>query len=228
MLDALASHLDAIAALAPVWGYALIFAFMAVESSFIPFPSEIVMIPAGFLAARGELSIHAPVPDLVLAILVGLAGSLAGAYFNYYLSAKLGEPFLRKHGKWFFLKPEALDRACEVFNRYGGATTFVCRLVPVIRQLISIPAGLSRMPLGQFALFTSLGAGLWSAILAGAGYWLAVSAGTDMTWKELVHKGKGLVDAYLVWIILGAALLAAGYIYISKLVMGRREPKANG
>ena len=79
MLDSLASHLDTIAALAPVWGYALIFAFMAIESSFIPFPSEIVMIPAGFLAARGELSLHAPVPDLLLAILVGLVGSLAGA-----------------------------------------------------------------------------------------------------------------------------------------------------
>ena len=222
MLDALASHLDAIAALAPVWGYALIFAFMAVESSFIPFPSEIVMIPAGFLAARGELSTGVPWLDCVLAVAVGVAGSLAGAYFNYVLSAKLGEPFLRKYGKWFFVKPEALDRAEEVFNKYGGATTFVCRLIPVIRQLISIPAGLSRMPLGQFSLFTSLGAGIWSAILAGAGYWLAVSAGTDMTWKELVHKGKGLVDAYLLWIILGGLVLAAGYVAVSKLVMRRR------
>lgn len=222
MLDALASHLDTIAALAPVWGFALIFAFMAIESSFIPFPSEIVMIPAGFLAARGELSLHAPVPDMALAILVGLLGSLAGAYFNYYLSAKLGEPFLRKYGKWFFLKPEALDRACEVFNRYGGVTTFVCRLIPVIRQLISIPAGLARMPLGKFTLFTGLGAGIWTVILAAVGYALGRSAG-DITYLELVHRGKAMLDANLVWILLGAALLAAGYIYISKLVMRRRE-----
>ena len=222
MLDQLAAHLDTIAAHAPAWGFALVFLFMAIESSFIPFPSEIVMIPAGFLAARGELSTGIPWLDCVLAVAVGVAGSLAGAYFNYILSAKLGEPFLRKYGKWFFVKPEALDRAEEVFNKYGGATTFVCRLIPVIRQLISIPAGLSRMPLGQFALFTSLGAGIWSAILAGAGYWLAVSAGTDMTWKELVHKGKGLVDAYLVWIILGGLALAVGYVAVSKLVMRRR------
>ena len=222
MLDALASHLDTIAALAPVWGFALIFAFMAIESSFIPFPSEIVMIPAGFLAARSELSLHAPVPDLVLACAVGIAGSLAGAYFNYYLSAKLGEPFLRKYGKWFFLKPEALDRACEVFNRYGGVTTFVCRLIPVIRQLISIPAGLARMPLGKFTLFTGLGAGIWTVILAAVGYALGRSAG-DITYLELVHRGKAMLDANLVWILLGAALLAAGYIYISKLVMRRRE-----
>lgn len=220
MLDQLASHLDTIAALAPVWGYALIFFFMAVESSFIPFPSEIVMLPAGFLAARGELTLHTPIPDLALACLVGLLGSLAGAYFNYYLSSKLGEPFLRKYGKWFFVKPEALDRACEVFNRYGAATTFVCRLIPVIRQLISIPAGLAKMPLGKFTLFTGLGAGVWTVVLALAGYGLGRSAG-DITYLELVHRGKALIDAHLLWIILGGLLLAVAYIAVSKLVMRR-------
>ena len=221
MLDAIASHLDAIAALAPVWGYVLIFFFMAVESSFIPFPSEVVMIPAGFLAARGELTLHAPVADLALACATGLLGSLAGAYFNYYLSAKLGEPFLRRYGKWFFLKPEALDRACEVFNRYGALTTFVCRLIPVIRQLISIPAGLARMPLGTFTFFTSLGAGIWTFLLALAGYSLGRTAG-DITYNELVHRGKELIDANLVWVILGGVLLAVAYVGISKLVMRRR------
>ena len=167
MLDAIASHLDAIAALAPIWGYVLIFLFMAVESSFIPFPSEVVMIPAGFLAARGELTLHSAPLDLTLACFVGLLGSLAGAFFNYWLSAKLGKPFLQKYGKWFFVKPEALDRACEVFNQYGAATTFACRLIPVIRQLISIPAGLARMPLAKFAVFTGLGAGIWTTIRGG-------------------------------------------------------------
>ena len=221
MLNQLAAHLDAIAALAPVWGYALIFLFMAIESSFIPFPSEVVMIPAGFLAARGELTLHAPVADLALACATGLLGSLAGAYFNYYLSAKLGEPFLRRYGKWFFLKPEALDRACEVFNRYGALTTFVCRLIPVIRQLISIPAGLARMPLGTFTFFTSLGAGIWTFLLALAGYSLGRTAG-DITYNELVHRGKELIDANLVWVILGGVLLAVAYVGISKLVMRRR------
>ena len=221
MLDQLASHLDAIAALAPLWGYAFIFFFMAIESSFIPFPSEIVMIPAGFLAARGELSLHAPMGDLVLACVLGVAGSLAGAYFNYWLSAKLGEPILRKYGKWFFVKPEALDRACEVFNRYGCATTFICRLIPVIRQLISIPAGLARMPLAKFSLFTALGAGIWTVILALAGYGLGRSAG-EITYKELVHRGKAMIDAYLVWVILGGVILTAAYMIISKLVMRRK------
>ena len=224
MLDQLASHLDTFAALAPVWGYAFIFAFMAIESSFIPFPSEIVMLPAGFLAARGELSLRAPVPDLLLAILVGLIGSLAGAYFNYYLSRRLGEPFLRRYGKWFFVKPEALDRAEEVFNKYGSATTFVCRLIPVIRQLISIPAGLSGMPLGKFTLFTGLGAGIWTAVLAVTGYMLGRSAG-DITYLDLVHKGKALVDGHLWWIVLGGLVLIVAYVAMGKLVMRRSAPR---
>ena len=221
MLEHLAGHLDTFAALAPLWGYAFIFAFMAVESSFVPFPSEIVMLPAGFLAARGELTLHVPAADLTLAIVVGVAGSLAGAYFNYFLSRWLGEPFLRRYGKWFFVKPEALDRAEEVFNRYGAVTTFVCRLIPVIRQLISIPAGLSGMPLGKFTLFTGLGAGIWTAILAATGYVLGRTAG-DITYLELVHKGKALIDAHLIWLILGGLVLGAIYLMVSKRVMRSR------
>ena len=221
MLEHLAAHLDTFAALAPLWGYAFIFAFMAIESSFVPFPSEIVMLPAGFLAARGELTLHLPAADLALAIAVGVAGSLAGAYFNYFLSRWLGEPFLRRYGKWFFVKPEALDRAEEVFNRYGAVTTFVCRLIPVIRQLISIPAGLSGMPLGKFTLFTGLGAGIWTAILAATGYVLGRTAG-DITYLELVHKGKALVDAHLIWLILGGLVVAVLYLLVSKRVMRSR------
>jgi membrane protein DedA with SNARE-associated domain len=221
MLEHLARHLDTFAAMAPLWGYAFIFAFMAIESSFVPFPSEIVMLPAGFLAARGELTLHAPAADLALAIAVGVAGSLAGAYFNYFLSRWLGEPFLRRYGKWFFVKPEALDRAEEVFNRYGAVTTFVCRLIPVIRQLISIPAGLSGMPLGKFTLFTGLGAGIWTAILAATGYVLGRTAG-DITYLELVHKGKALVDAHLIWLILGGLVVAVLYLLVSKRVMRSR------
>ncbi len=220
MLETLAQYLNDAAALAPVWGYALIFFFMAVESSFIPFPSEIVMLPAGFLAARGELTLHSPLPDLALAVAAGVTGSLAGAYFNYFLARWLGEPFLRRYGKWFFVKPEALDRAEEVFNRYGAVTTFVCRLIPVIRQLISIPAGISGMPLGKFTFFTALGSGIWTAILAFTGYALGRTAG-NITYLELVERGKAMVNAHLVWIILGAFVLGGAYMALSRLVMKR-------
>ncbi len=228
MLEALASHLDAIAALAPTWGFAAIFFFMAVESSFIPFPSEVVMIPAGFLAARGELiattgafGVQAAPVALSLAVLTGIAGSLAGAYLNYYLALKLGKPFLEKYGKWFFVKPEPLAKACEVFNKYGAATTFVCRLIPVIRQLISIPAGISRMPLGSFSAFTALGAGIWSAILAAAGYWLGKTSGS-MTYLELVTKGKDMSAKALPYVIVAAFVLVGMHLLVAAK-MGKKR-----
>ena len=224
MLDMLASHLDQIAVYAPVWGFALVFFFMAVESSFIPFPSEIVMIPAGFMAARGELAFHSAYLDLIVAVLAGLAGSLAGAFANYFLSAWLGEPFLRKHGKWFFLKPAALDRAIELFNRHGNLATFVCRLLPAIRQLISIPAGIAKMPLGAFSFFTALGAGVWTAILALIGFCLGRTAG-NISYRELVHRGKAQVDDNLVWVVAAVALLVVSHVLVSKLVMKQNGGK---
>ena len=220
MLETIASHLDSIAALAPTWGLLFIFVFMAIESSFVPFPSEVVMIPAGFLAARGEMGVGSPLVAVWVAIAVGVLGSLAGAFINYYLALWVGKPFLEKYGKWFFLKPAALERACEVFNRYGAATTFVCRMVPAIRQLISIPAGIARMPIGSFTLFTGLGAGVWTAILAFAGYGLGKSAG-GITYLELCTKGKEMASAHLPLVIGGALVLAAAYVLVSKLVMKR-------
>ena len=221
MLETIASHLDSLAALAPTWGLLFIFVFMTIESSFVPFPSEVVMIPAGFLAARGELGIGSPLAAVWVAIAVGVLGSLAGAYVNYYLALWVGKPFLEKYGKWFFLKPAALERACEVFNKYGAATTFVCRMVPAIRQLISIPAGIAKMPLGSFTLVTGLGAGVWTTILAFVGYGLGKSAG-DITYFELCTKGKEMAAANLPLVIGGALALAGLYVLISKLVM-RRE-----
>ena len=220
MLETIASHLDAVAALAPTWGLLFIFVFMAIESSFVPFPSEVVMIPAGFLAARGEMGIGSPLVAVWVAIAVGVLGSLAGAYINYYLALWVGKPFLEKYGKWFFLKPEALERACEIFNRYGAATTFVCRMVPAIRQLISSPAGIAKMPLGSFTLFTGLGAGVWTAILAFVGYGLGKSAG-GITYLELCTKGKEMAASHLPLVIGWALVLAAAYMLVSKLVMKR-------
>ncbi|MBR2940255.1 MAG: DedA family protein [Kiritimatiellae bacterium] len=222
MLETIASHLDSLAALAPTWGLLFVFVFMAIESSFIPFPSEVVMIPAGFLAARGELGLGSPLVAVLAALAAGVLGSLAGAYVNYYLALWVGKPFLEKYGKWFFLKPAALERACEVFNRYGAATTFVCRMVPAIRQLISIPAGIARMPLGSFTLFTALGAGIWTAILAFVGYGLGRTA-EDVTYLELCTKGKEMAAAHLPFVIGGALVLVALYLLASRLAMGGKR-----
>lgn len=217
MIETFAGYLDVVAALSPWWKLALIFTFMAVESSFIPFPSEVVMIPAGFFAVRGEMGGH-PLTALVLAVVVGVLGSLAGAYANYFLARTLGKSFLERHGRWFFLSPSALERACEIFNRYGAAMTFVCRMVPAIRQLISIPAGIARMPLVPFTVFTTLGAGIWTAILAAVGWYLGRTAG-DIGYLELCQRGKALVGEHL-WLAIGAALaLVAAHFAISHWVM---------
>ncbi len=218
MTELIASHLDQAIQLAPVWGFLLIFIFMTVESSFIPFPSEVVMIPAGFLAYRGSLTTHIPALDLTLAILIGLAGSMAGAYINYYLSIWLGRPFLRRYGKYFFLSEQHLDRAEEIFRKYGDLATFVCRLLPAIRQLISIPAGLARMNLGRFTLFTALGAGIWTAILAAVGWYFGHLAG-DMTSLEMVSRGKELIHKHYIWILVFLAVFIAAYLLIQKAVM---------
>lgn len=218
MTDFLVGSIETVAALAPAWGFFLIVVFMTVESSFIPFPSEVVMIPAGFLAARGELTTGVSWLDAVLAVVAGTVGSLAGAYVNYYLALRLGEPFLEKYGKLFFLPPEKLRRAQEVFRRYGAGATFVCRLLPAIRQLISIPAGLARMPLGSFSLWTGLGAGIWVAVLTATGYSFGVTT-SDMTYRELVDAATGAIRANYVYAI--PALLAgfAGYVAVSRRIM---------
>ena len=222
MLETIAAHLDTVAALAPQWGLLFVFVFMAVESSFIPFPSEVVMIPAGFLAARGELGLGGPVYAAAAAVVVGVLGSLAGAYINYFLALSLGKPFMERYGKWFFLKPAAFARACEIFNKYGGAATFVCRMLPAIRQLISIPAGIARMPLAPFTVFTALGAGVWTAILAAAGYAIGRSAG-DISYLDLCIRGRDAALSHLPLVIVAAVLFVAAYAGVSRLVMRRSE-----
>ena len=221
MVDVIAGHIEFAASHAAVWGFIIIFVFMTIESSFIPFPSEVVMIPAGFLAYRGALTTGIPWLDLILSIVFGLLGSLAGAYVNYYLSVWLGRPFLHKYGKYFFLKEETLDRAEEVFREYGDLATFVCRLLPAIRQLISIPAGLSKMNLGRFTLFTGLGAGIWVIILTLIGVYFGHLAG-DMSYVDMVRKGKDLIADNYIWILIGLVVFTLAYFWVHKRIMKRK------
>jgi len=150
------------------WGYAGIFVSMFLESSFFPFPSEIVMIPAGYLAFQGKMQLSA-------AIITGAAGSLLGALFNYFLALKFGRAFLLRYGKYLLLKPESLEKLERFFAKHGEISTFNGRLIPGIRQYISMPAGLARMPLGRFSFYTILGAGIWVSVLALLGYYLGAN-----------------------------------------------------
>ena len=179
-------------------GYTGIFIMMFLESSFFPFPSEVVMIPAGYLAYKGEMNMY-------LVILFGILGSLAGSLFNYYLAIKFGRRFLIKYGKYFFIKEETIVKMEEFFKKHGHISTFSGRLIPVVRQYISLPAGLAKMNLFVFSLYTSLGAGIWVAILAILGYYLG--------------DNEGLIKEYLRYIIV-AILIALAFLafwYYKKL-----------
>ena len=147
------------------WGYAGIFVMMFLESSFFPFPSEVAMIPAGYLAHKGEMS-------LALAFILGTFGSLLGAIFNYYLCYFFGREIILKYGKFVGITHEKMDKFEAFFNKHGEISTFNSRLIPGIRQYISLPAGLAKMNIFRFCLFTTLGAGVWCAVLLAIGYFL--------------------------------------------------------
>ncbi len=147
------------------WGYWGIFVLMAMESSVIPVPSEIVMPPAAFWAAQGKM-------DLGGVILAGTLGSYCGSVISYVLAKTLGDPVLKKFGKYVFLSPVRLQFAEKWMNRLGVFGVFLARLLPVVRHLISIPAGIFKMPFRCFSFATVLGAGLWCAVLSWFGQML--------------------------------------------------------
>ena len=176
-------------------GYPGIVILMAIESSFIPFPSEIVMPPAGYQISQGQMS-WMPV------ILAGTAGSLLGAYINYFLALWLGRPFFVKYGKYVLVSEESIVKAETFFQNHGEITTFVGRLIPMIRQLISLPAGLARMNLAKFTAYTALGAGIWIVVLTVIGYFVGEN-------KELF--ARYLHDA-TVWTLVAVGALVYGYV----------------
>lgn len=181
------------------FGYAGIVALMAVESSFIPFPSEVVMIPAGYLAAQGKM-------ELWLVILAGLGGSMIGAYINYFGALWIGRRFLAQYGRYVFISQKTLEKMDLFFERHGAISTFTGRLIPGVRQLISLPAGLARMNLGLFSLYTALGAGLWGAILAFLGYFIGGN-------EELIGR---YLREITISLLVGAAAVVAGYLWLMK------------
>ncbi len=183
-------------------GYLGLLLLMAMESSVLPVPSELVMPPAGYLAARGEMNVF-------IALLCGTAGSMIGAYVNYLVAARLGRWVFVRYGKWVLLTEKSLEKTERFFARHGEIATFVGRLFPVIRHLISIPAGLARMPLGKFFAYTGAGAGIWCSILLAIG-WIIGKAGENpdpAVLKAYSHRAilillpvlVVIVVVYLVW-----------------------------
>ncbi len=181
------------------WGYLGIFLLMAVESSFVPFPSEIVLIPAGYLASKGDM-------NLGMIMTSALGGSLVGAFINYYLALMLGRRILQKYGKYFFINENALNKMDNYFEKHGAISTFMGRLIPGIRQLISIPAGIARMNLVVFSTYTALGAGIWALVLTMLGYFIG--------------ENQELIDTYLkqitITVLVLLVILGSWYYYYQK------------
>ena len=179
------------------WGYFGIFIMMAIESSFIPFPSEIVLIPAGYLASQGEMS-------LGMIMLSALGGSMVGALINYFLAFTLGRTILEKYGKYFFIKQATLVKMDTYFLKHGAISTFTGRLIPGVRQLISIPAGLCKMDIVKFSAYTALGAGIWALILTLLGYFIG--------------ENEELINTYLkqITIVVMLVLVIISAIYYAK------------
>ncbi|WP_270970075.1 DedA family protein [Campylobacter upsaliensis] len=184
---------------ASAWGYLGIIILMTIESCFIPFPSEVVMIPAGYLAHKGEL-------DFSLCILSGVFGSVLGALINYYLCFFWGRDFILRYGRFFGITEEKFAKFEVFFNRHGEFSTFVCRLLPGIRQYISMPAGLAKMRVINFVIFTAAGSGIWVSILVFLGYFLGENE--DLI-KEYLHQ-------ILLFILLFVFITSLIYIKIKK------------
>ncbi len=176
-------------------GYLGIFIGMFLESSFFPMPSEIIMIPAGVSAATGNMNIY-------LAILAGTGGSLFGALLNYFLAISFGRSILFKIGKYFFMSPNNIIKIEEYFNKHGSISTFIGRLIPGVRQYISLPAGIARMNLIKFSIYTTLGAFIWCTILAYLGF--------------LIGENQDLIKECLHFLIIICLLICSivGFIYI--------------
>jgi len=172
MIDALNSLVLFILSIVNNFGYLGIFLGMVLESSLIPFPSEIILIPAGALVAKSQMS-------FLGVLVVGTLASLVGALINYFIALVFGrqlvEAFMEKYGTFCFITKKELEKADIYFEKHGDITTFVGRLIPIVRQFISLPAGFTKMNLPKFCLFTTLGAGIWTLVLISVGYFFGSS-----------------------------------------------------
>ncbi len=186
--------------------YLFVFVFMVIESSFIPFPSEVVVPPAAYLAMqKGDMNIF-------VVVLVATAGAMVGALVNYVLALLIGRPIVyafadSRFGHACLIDRAKVEKAEKYFDEHGAASTFFGRLIPAVRQLISIPAGIAKMNIWVFLLFTGLGALLWNGVLAGLGWWLSRHVSLDELYVS-VEK----YNSYLTIAGLGVLLLCVLYI----------------
>ena len=195
------------------WGYPGVILLMAMESSIFPVPSEVVMPPAAFLAAQGKMNIWG-------VIAAGTVGSWLGAAITYWVSRWLGHAVIKKWGKYFLITEEKLKRAEHFAERYEAGGIFFARLLPVVRHLISIPAGILEMRFGMFSLMTIVGSAIWCAVLAWFGHSLAGGPDAAMTADYFLGQLKGKSH------LIALGVLLVGALYFVMLKMTAKKEKA--
>lgn len=190
--------------------YLFVFIFMVIESSFVPFPSEVVVPPAAYLAcvnagAGSDMNLFG-------VVFIATLGALGGAFINYFLALWIGRPVVyafadSRIGHALLINKEKVEKAEKYFDKHGAVSTFIGRLIPAIRQLISIPAGIARMNIVQFAIFTFLGALVWNSVLGALGFWLAETVSPEMLFEKVEEYNR-----YLTWAGYGLAGLCLIFI----------------
>ncbi len=202
--------------------YVFVFIFMVIESSFIPFPSEVVVPPAAYIACQ-TANLNPNNLNIYMVIVFATLGAITGALINYYLAKWIGRPIVykfanSKFGHACLIDQEKVQHAEAYFDKNGAISTFIGRLIPAVRQLISIPAGLARMNIWKFILYTGLGAMLWNIILAILGWWLS----TIVTLDNLYEK----IEEYNSYLSLGGVILAIFcIIYIIRNIYKHQKDK---
>jgi membrane protein DedA with SNARE-associated domain len=209
-LEALAQWFDAVVqwlvAFVEHLGVLGIFIMTFLESTFMPIPSEITMIPAGYLVQQGKM-------DLISVLLASIAGTVGGAYFNYWIARHFGRGLFLRYGKYFLMTPAKLQKLESFFDKHGAISTFIGRLIPGVRHYISFPAGLAQMNRRTFIIYTALGGAIWMCVLITLGYHIGENRALMVQWLPLIKGGM----------LLSIFVLLAGYIIRGKIKRQRAK-----
>lgn len=192
-------------------GYPGVFIMTFLESTFVPIPSEVTMVPVGYLAYQGHMS-------LPVVLFLSISGTICGSLFNYYIAYHYGRRFLQAYGKYFLFGPDKMEKLDRFFATHGEISIFTGRLIPGVRHVISFPAGLARMDLRKFCIYTGAGGAIWMSVLIGIGYFIGGN-------KEMIKHYMRVITLGIIALL---ALMVIVYVINHRRKNGRNKEKSDG